>query len=239
MSNTTGEIKPIKLHLGCGEQYLEGYVNIDYPASEHSVMTVKADKYADIRTLSYPENTVDEIRTHHMFEHFPRAEAIKLLMRWRSWLKPGGKIVIETPDFAGCARAYTFTFRRKRKFELGRHAFGSQEAGWAIHYDFWDAPKFRYVLGNAGFAKIRTRRYSNRLAQKFPQIPLLNIVGALLPDSFYRKHGGHKLPNILVTAVKTALPINEKAVARKILSTYLVGREGEPMLQTWMKQFDN
>ncbi len=91
----------LKLHLGCGEEYLDGYVNIDYPASEHSVMRVKADRYADIRTLTYPDNSVDEIRMHHMFEHFERGEALQLLLRWRRWLKPGGILLIETPDFAG------------------------------------------------------------------------------------------------------------------------------------------
>ena len=29
--------KPLRLHLGCGQQYFEGYINIDYPPSEHIV----------------------------------------------------------------------------------------------------------------------------------------------------------------------------------------------------------
>jgi hypothetical protein len=27
--------KPLRLHLGCGQTKLAGYVNIDYPSSEH------------------------------------------------------------------------------------------------------------------------------------------------------------------------------------------------------------
>ena len=27
----------IRLHLGCGENHLDGYVNIDFPQSSHSV----------------------------------------------------------------------------------------------------------------------------------------------------------------------------------------------------------
>ncbi len=73
----------LKLHLGCGEKYLEGYVNIDFPQSEHSVLTPKVDMYHDIRTLQYPDNSVDEIQSHHLFEHFSRTDALKLLFRWR------------------------------------------------------------------------------------------------------------------------------------------------------------
>jgi predicted SAM-dependent methyltransferase len=80
----------MKVHLGCGNKYLEGYLNIDLPSSEHTIMDVKADMYADIRTVQFPENSIDEVRLHHLFEHFNRAEALKLLSRWRTWLKVGG-----------------------------------------------------------------------------------------------------------------------------------------------------
>lgn len=228
----------VRLHLGCGETYLEGYINIDYPQNQHSVMKVKADRYTDIRALSYPDDTVDEIRSHHMFEHFNRAEALKLLAKWRRWLKPGGALTIETPDFAGCALSYAFALTRKRRLTLGRHAFGSQEAPWAIHYDFWDKRKFKYVLTKFGFQKLRFKRYANSVAKHFPRIPFLNILGNLLPDSMYERHGGHKLPNILVTAVKSAEAIDEKKAAREILAGYLVGKENEELLNVWYKDFE-
>jgi SAM-dependent methyltransferase len=228
-----------KLHIGCGEKYLEGYINIDFPQSEHSVIKIKADVYKDIRLLSYDDNSVDEIRSHHLFEHFERADAIALLIKWRRWLKPGGKLIIETPDFYNCAVAYTFALTQKRRMELGRHMMGSQEAKWAIHYDFWDAPKFEYVFKKCGFNKIKIRNYQNAVAQHFPKVLFLNIVGNLLPASFYKKYGGHKLPNIVVTAYKADKQIDENTIAREILSQYLVGKEGEPMLSVWVKQFED
>lgn len=93
-----------KLHLGCGRRYLEGYINIDYPLGEQTVQTdLVADKYEDITRLSYPTDSIDEIRLHHVFEHFTRTDALALLCRWREWLKPGGLLRIETPDArAGC-----------------------------------------------------------------------------------------------------------------------------------------
>jgi len=85
----------IKLHLGCGETYLPGYINIDFPPSQHTVQKQpKADLYADIRQLSYPSESVEEIRLHHVFEHFDRPTALRLLIDWYEWLKEGGSRII-------------------------------------------------------------------------------------------------------------------------------------------------
>ena len=227
----------IKLHLGCGEKYLEGYINIDFPEEEHSVMRVKADVYKDIRTLQYDENSVDEIRTHHMFEHFPRAEALQLLLQWRKWLKPDGKIVIETPDFEASAQAYLCAVTRKRKMELGRHIFGSQEAKWAYHYDFWDKEKFKFVLKKFGFKDIKARCYKNSFAKHFPNLPFANFVGSLLPVTIYKRYGGNKLPDIVVNARKDASKqIDSDKIIREVLSEYLTVHDGDKMLNTWLME---
>lgn len=225
----------VRLHLGCGEKYLPGYINIDYPADQHTVMQVKADRYADLRTLSYPDNSVDEIRSHHVFEHFNRAEALKILARWRRWLKPGGVLFIETPDFEASAAKFLMA-GQKSQFELGRHIFGSQEAKWADHLDFWYAGKFRYVLSRFGFRKINIRRFQNVISQRFRQFRfILDIAGNLVPRQFFKKYGGHTLPNIEVRAIKGDRTIDERAATQEILSQYLVGRENEHLLNVWMK----
>src|SRR5438477_9516222 len=96
----------MKLHLGCGQSYFEGYVNIDYPLSEHSVMkTSVADQFGNLFELNYAPETIEEVRLHHVFEHFTRAQACAMLASWNSWLKPGGIIHIEVPDFEKTAKA--------------------------------------------------------------------------------------------------------------------------------------
>lgn len=246
----------LKLHLGCGEKYLEGYVNIDFPEGEHTVMKPKADIEADIRTLSYPENSVDEIRSHHMFEHFTRAEALKLLSRWRGWLKPDGLLVIETPDFATSSSLYLSSSFFKRKAQLSRHIIGSQEAVWAMHKDLWDKPKFSFVLKKLGFKNLKFRLFHNGLAkhaENLPKIgkylsyipeslrdPILNIVGDLLPESFYQKYGSNKMPNILITCRKNnQIIINIKEVAKEILTLSLIGKEDNRLLNVWLQEYDN
>lgn len=248
--------RPLKLHLGSGEKYLEGYWNIDFPEGEHTVMMPRVDQYADIRTLAYPVNSIEEVRSHHLFEHFSRAEALKLLARWRGWLKPDGLLVIETPDFTTSASFFVWSPSLRRKFQLSRHIFGSQEAEWAMHKDYWDKRKYKFVLDAMGFRNIHIVRYWNGLskhAERIPKVgrviaktpewlyvPVLNVLGNLMPESFYRKFGSNKMPNILVKAHKDAsVQLDEEAAARKILSYYLTGKEGEQLLEVWMRDFKN
>ncbi len=127
----------MKLHLGCGQRRFAGYINIDYPLSEHSVQrTTVADEFHDLTALRYPADSIDEVRLHHVFEHFERAKAAALLASWNSWLKPGGSLHVEVPDFGRTARAVLARFSNAQARMVGlRHIFGSQEAHWAVHYE--------------------------------------------------------------------------------------------------------
>src|SRR3990170_201886 len=149
----------IRLHLGCGAVYLDGYVNIDYPLDHHSVLThAVADVFADILELSFPPSSVDEIRLHHVFEHFPRAESIALVASWRSWLKPGGLLRIEVPDFVRTAWAvFNPLNSQKTKSVAFRHIFGSQEAPWATHEEGWSAGRLRKLLMTFGYEIVWVR----------------------------------------------------------------------------------
>lgn len=149
LSNT-----PLKLHLGCGEQYFSGYVNIDYPPSEHAVMDVKADYLADITKLDFPENSVDEIRLHHVFEHFNRVTALAMLIKWHRWLKVDGVLHIETPDIMGSAQALVSNADWKIKMGAIRHLAGDQSSPWAYHVDHWFAERYTHTLSKFGFHEI-------------------------------------------------------------------------------------
>lgn len=149
--------QPLRLHLGCGEQYLEGYINIDYPPTEHTVQTNSvADFFADFVALNFPKQTVDEVRLHHVFEHFDRPTALALLCKWHRWLKIGGTLIIETPDFeASLELIQSHKHSYKEKQAVLRHIFGSHEAEWATHRDGWYQEKFTHVLTTLGFEDIK------------------------------------------------------------------------------------
>jgi glycosyltransferase involved in cell wall biosynthesis/predicted SAM-dependent methyltransferase len=151
---------PLRLHLGCGEQHLQGYVNIDYPQSEHTVMKPAADFRADILDLSFPPATVDEVRLHHVFEHFDRVEGLGLLIRWHSWLKTGGIIRIETPDLIGSVKVLLSQQSWKTKMGIVRHLSGDHTSSWGYHVDHWFAERFERTLGRLGFDNIKVSHTS-------------------------------------------------------------------------------
>lgn len=152
-----------RVHLGCGEMYRRGYLNVDLSPEEGVASgTSRPDLESDVTKVSCPLNTLVEVRLHHLFEHFERAEALALLVRWYRWLRPGGYVTIETPDFEGCIAKFTDRSINDQSVIL-RHIFGSQEAPWAQHRDGWSPSRFRYILGELGFTRISTSRsYSDK-----------------------------------------------------------------------------
>ncbi len=154
-----------KLHLGCGQRYFEGYVNIDFPLSEHSVQrTSVADEFHDLLQLNYPAGSIAEVRLHHVFEHFTRGQACALLVGWNAWLRPGGVLHIEVPDFGRTARAVLSTFSSEQARGVGlRHIFGSQEAGWAVHYEGFTKASLQATMRRFGFTpkEVKQERYKD------------------------------------------------------------------------------
>ena len=63
----------MKLHLGCGDRRINGFINIDIQNSP------AVDVVADIMDLPYEENTVDVIYSCCMLEHFGRNNNLKFL----------------------------------------------------------------------------------------------------------------------------------------------------------------
>jgi SAM-dependent methyltransferase len=85
---------PTKLHLGCGSEYLKGYVNIDVED-----WAGICDMVANATHLPmFPDNSVDHIFNHALLEHIPPWDTLPALQEWYRILRPGGTIQIEVPD---------------------------------------------------------------------------------------------------------------------------------------------
>lgn len=92
----------MKLNLASGQMYLDGYINIDNMSMYNGSM--KVDKQADIFTLDWDNNTVDEIILSHFAMYIELNQMNELLKKWYGWLKPNGRIVIETGDVKAIAK---------------------------------------------------------------------------------------------------------------------------------------
>jgi predicted SAM-dependent methyltransferase len=143
----------LKLHLGCGQTKLDGFINIDFPQDKHNVMISAADAEADItKDLLFPRFSVDEIRLHHLFEHFPRVVALAQLVKWHFWLKIDGILIIETPDFMGSIQQIVDNdIEYAQKMAIVRHLVGDQAAEWGFHIDQWWKDRFETTLSSFGF----------------------------------------------------------------------------------------
>ncbi|BDC34776.1 hypothetical protein Noda2021_07340 [Candidatus Dependentiae bacterium Noda2021] len=205
--------QPIHLHLGCGQVRLNSYLNIDFPPSEHTVQkNTAAELHADITKLSVPPQTIKEVRSHHVFEHFSRPIALALLCNWHQWLELDGFITIETPDFERSMKILVSDdYSYVQKQSTMRHIFGSHEAHWAVHWDGWYAQKFNHVLSLLGYEDI---------AIEYTQWKLC--------------------PNIIVKAKKKKNidPAILARNAKQILYESLVDDTEQEMFKYWCDEFD-
>jgi hypothetical protein len=92
--------REVRLHLGCGQDYWPGYVNVD----------VGADALCDLRMdftridERYPHSSVVEIALIHSLSYLRLWQARDLFTDLYRLLQPRGRLVIELPDLAKCAR---------------------------------------------------------------------------------------------------------------------------------------
>ncbi len=84
-----------KLHLGCGDHPLEGWLNTDLRPRVPGVMPLDAT-----RPLPFPDESFDYIFSEHLIEHIAFARGCDLLAECRRILRRGGTMRLATLDFA-------------------------------------------------------------------------------------------------------------------------------------------
>lgn len=92
----------LKLHLACGHDYEDDFINIDLYAPEDA----KCDIRYDVQKLPYDDNSIDQIKAFHIIEHFHFFEIQEVLKEWHRVLKPGAVLYLETPDFLETCRSF-------------------------------------------------------------------------------------------------------------------------------------
>jgi predicted SAM-dependent methyltransferase len=101
---------PKRLHIGCGDHPLSGWLNCDLLDGwmNEKMMRGEVDVINLDAIKSYPfaDNTFDRIFSEHMIEHVSHEDGARMLAECYRVLKPSGRIRITTPDLAFLMRLY-------------------------------------------------------------------------------------------------------------------------------------
>jgi len=157
----------VKLHLGCGSDYLDEYINVDkfdYEKGDTSRRGSKYDVKADIFKLPFKNTSVELILIVHVLEHFYRWDTIDVLKEFYRVLQPSGKLIVEMPDLDRCIEWYVNAKYDRHggkvlNTPLGKlnkgliQIFGNQwsRLEYEVHRYVWTRSEFTEVLQGAGY----------------------------------------------------------------------------------------
>jgi predicted SAM-dependent methyltransferase len=147
---------PLRLHLGCGNVRLPGWVNIDIDGGP--------DLQLDLRFgLPFPDASVDLIHTEHMLEHMCLSDGKLLLAEAHRVLRPGGKMRVGVPDLERIVGRYAAPDWRDQAWiqdcnfdwiDSPVALINTSFRGWE-HLYLYDETELRLRLEEAGFADVR------------------------------------------------------------------------------------
>lgn len=102
----------IRLHLGCGDYWLENAINIDFNVYGGT------DMLFDIRKpLPFQDHVVKEITAFEVIEHMNKDELFNILEDWKRLLIPGGQVYVSVPDMDELVALYA-TNKKKALEEI-------------------------------------------------------------------------------------------------------------------------
>lgn len=153
-----------KLHLGCGYNELEGWLNTDLKPTSDKIAHLNA-------TLPFPfsDGQFDYVFSEHMIEHITYPQGSRMLAECFRVLRPGGKIRVSTPDLQFVIDLHredrNDLQERYLRFATERYLDSppSAESAFVInhfvrawHHEFiYDKKTLRMSLGNAGFTDLQ------------------------------------------------------------------------------------
>ncbi len=155
------------LDIGCGEGFFlfnaskAGYTITGIELSQDAAAYAKREFSLDVETRhfeesQFPENCFDVITLWQVLEHLPYP--LTTLKEVYRILKPGGLIVLSTPDVGGIPARL-----------LGRRWWNIRR----IHINQFTTKNLRHILKNAGFKNISSVYYRESISLSMLFIPML------------------------------------------------------------------
>jgi hypothetical protein len=145
----------IRLNLGAGHVSRPEYLNVDTRELDG------IDVLADVRDLPFEKESVAEIYSAHVLEHFPIEELRKVLVPyWVSLLQPSGRFVAVVPDMETMISEYSAG--RLEFEELREVTYGGQEYEGDFHFNGFSQASIADLLEGAGLADVQLRASARR-----------------------------------------------------------------------------
>lgn len=158
----------MKLNIGCGTDYRDGFVNID-----GSSTLPKVDKVIDISTESllshFEAGAADYILANDIIEHHFHWEATRILKDFFMVLKQGGIAEIRVPDAEYIMKSWRYSTDQKLNLLFGGqdiqqgHDANMDESRkkfpqFFCHKFGWTMKSLKKELSDIGFTKVRCER---------------------------------------------------------------------------------
>ena len=141
----------LKLHLGCGDKYWQGYVNCDYAENWSGR---KPDVACNLYDLPFEDESASEAHAIHVVEHFPRVGIGTVLTEWHRVLVKGGTLAVECPCLEKIVRtlASSENVGKKRLMSIFG-LFGNVWEGKGMqHYWCYMVEEMRGLMLESGFS---------------------------------------------------------------------------------------
>lgn len=151
-----------KLHIGCGANHLEGWLNTELCPHGREIFLDATEAFP------LPSNTFAFVYSEHMIEHIPYRQARAMVKECFRILRPGGVIRVVTPDLVFLKsllnsdltpfqNAYIDYSVQQYAIEDGAgsgvHVFNHFMRAWG-HQFIYDQPSLNRLVAEAGFVDL-------------------------------------------------------------------------------------
>lgn len=154
-----------RLHLGCGEHRIGGWINADF------ILSGAQDVLIDVRrSLPLLSSSIRFIHSEDLLEHIELQEGRRLLAECHRVLEPGGVMRLLTPDAAAIVRR-VYLGAEARHLRWCDREFSAEEPVEALNMHFrmngehrflYDYPYLKRLLETVGFKVTRVKWNTSR-----------------------------------------------------------------------------
>ncbi len=159
----------IYLNIGCGNNYVEGYINADYYDMKKFFKKKKrVDWELDIRyPLNCDSNYFDGVFCEHVLEHLTYKDALKYISEIYRVLKKGCVFRVTVPDIEKFVKFYIgdsidYELEFKNRYKSGCKAISDLAQNYG-HISLWDYEELSESMKSIGFMDVKKYKFMQGL----------------------------------------------------------------------------